>query len=100
MLNQSKKLLSCGAEKYGGHCCCNTGYDILYFHRIALQQSSLSGRLVIYHFVGSTSSSSANPILMLQRFTAQVWRRFFALILCADDMCMLQLKIIFRLFYS
>ena len=42
------------------------------FSRIALQQSSLSGRLVLYHFVGSSSASSANPLLMLRRFTIQV----------------------------
>ena len=48
--------------------------QFLRFHsfRIALQQSSLSGRLVLYHFVGSSSSSSANSILMIRRFTLQV----------------------------
>ncbi|XP_074629390.1 nephrocystin-3-like isoform X1 [Acropora palmata] len=51
------------------------GKSLLLAKWIALQQSSLSGRLVIYHFVGSTSSSSANPILMLQRFTAQLMKQ-------------------------
>lgn len=51
------------------------GKSLLLAKWIALQQSSLSGRLVIYHFVGSTSSSSANPILMLQRFTALLMKQ-------------------------
>ena len=49
----------------------NSAFDALSF-RIALQQSSLSGRLVLYHFVGPSSSSSASPILMIRRFTVQV----------------------------
>ncbi|XP_068751534.1 nephrocystin-3-like [Montipora capricornis] len=51
------------------------GKSLLLAKWIALQQNSLSGRLVLYHFVGSTSSSSANPILMLQRFTSQLMKQ-------------------------
>lgn len=51
------------------------GKSLLLAKWIALQQSSLSGRLVLYHFVGSSSSSSANSILMIRRFTLQLMKQ-------------------------
>ncbi|CAH3024140.1 unnamed protein product, partial [Porites evermanni] len=51
------------------------GKSLLLAKWIALQQSSLSGRLILYHFVGSMSSSSANPVLMLRRFTIQLLKQ-------------------------
>ncbi|XP_031573125.1 nephrocystin-3-like isoform X2 [Actinia tenebrosa] len=41
---------------------------------INLQQTSMPGRLMLYHFVGTSSSSSACPILMLRRLTLKLMR--------------------------
>ena len=41
-------------------------------HRIQLQQEKSSSMLVLYHFVDSPSSISADPIIMIRRLTAQV----------------------------
>ena len=40
--------------------------------RIQLQQEKSSSMLVLYHFVDSPSSISADPIIMIRRLTAQV----------------------------
>ena len=40
--------------------------------RIELQQQRSSGNLVLYHFVGHSSSRSACPIVMIRRITEKV----------------------------
>jgi hypothetical protein len=40
--------------------------------RINQQQCKSAGSLVMYHFVGNSASSSADPTLMIRRLTAQV----------------------------
>ena len=45
---------------------------MLYVGRISQQQYKASGSLVLYHFVGSSTSSSSDPTLMIRRLTAQV----------------------------
>ncbi|KXJ28343.1 nephrocystin-3 [Exaiptasia diaphana] len=49
-----------------------SGKSLLVAKWINLQQATMPGRLILYHFVGTTSSSSACPILMLRRFTIQL----------------------------
>ena len=42
------------------------------FIRIELQVEKSPSSLVLYHFVGSESSISADPVVMTRRITAQV----------------------------
>ena len=50
------------------------GIQTLYnkYFRIELQKCRSSGSLVLYHFVGSASSHSADPALMIRRLMVQV----------------------------
>ena len=45
---------------------------IISLFRIELQQQRSSGNLVLYHFVGHSSSRSACPIVMIRRITEKV----------------------------
>ncbi|XP_032233897.2 nephrocystin-3 isoform X2 [Nematostella vectensis] len=51
-----------------------SGKSLLLSKWISLQQGSLPGWLLLSHFVGPTSSSSASPVLMLKRLTIQLMR--------------------------
>ena len=41
-------------------------------YRIGLQQHKASNMIILYHFVGSPSSCSAEPLIMIRRLTQQV----------------------------
>ena len=49
-----------------------SGRSLLLSRWIQLQQEKSSSMLVLYHFVDSPSSISADPIIMIRRLTAQV----------------------------
>ncbi|XP_041374620.1 nephrocystin-3-like [Gigantopelta aegis] len=52
--------------------CSGSGRSLLLSKWIHLQQERCPSTLVLYHFVGSESSISADPIVMIRRLTAQL----------------------------
>ena len=50
-----------------------SGKSLLVAKWISLHQRRTPGSLVLYHFVGSPTSCSANAVSMIRRITAQVW---------------------------
>ena len=55
--------------------------SVMCANRIRLQEEKSSGKLVLYHFVGSTSSLSADPIIMIHRLTSQVLLKLYCVFL-------------------